>query len=95
MSYFVHDVCTAAGVKLLSFDAYHLRMIASSRKKTDTRDSYWLTKVLQAGMTMKFFQRKPSNPLRDVILTDGRITGCECEGDRVRLEFVAAQKDGA
>jgi transposase len=51
MSYFVHDVCAAAGVKLLSFNAYHLRMIASSRKKTDTRDSYWLAKTLQTGMT--------------------------------------------
>lgn len=51
LSYFVHDVCTAAGVKLLSFNAYQLRMIASSRKKTDTRDSYWLAKALQTGMT--------------------------------------------
>ena len=51
LSYFVHDVCTAARVKLLSFNAYQLRMIASSRKKTDTRDSYWLAKALQTGMT--------------------------------------------
>jgi transposase len=51
LSYFVHDVCAAAGVKLLSFNAYQLRMIASSRKKTDTRDSYWLAKTLQTGMT--------------------------------------------
>jgi transposase len=51
MSYVIHDVCAAASVELLSFNAYHLRMIASSRKKTDTRDSYWLAKALQTGMT--------------------------------------------
>ncbi len=51
MSYFVHDVLTAAGVKLLSFNAQHLRMIASSRKKTDKRDAYWIAKALQTGMT--------------------------------------------
>ncbi len=51
LSYFVHDVCTADGVKLLSFNAYQLRMIASSRKKTVTRDSFWLAKALQTGMT--------------------------------------------
>jgi transposase len=50
MSYFVHDVMTAAGVKLLSFNAHHLRMIASSRKKTDKRDAYWIAKTLQTGM---------------------------------------------
>jgi transposase len=42
---------SGAGVKLLSFNAYQLRMIASSRKKTDMRDSYWLAKALQTGMT--------------------------------------------
>jgi len=51
MSYFVHDVLTAAGVKLLSFNAQQLRMIASSRKKTDKRDAYWIAKALQTGMT--------------------------------------------
>ena len=51
MSYFVHDVVTAAGVKLLSFNAQQLRMIASSRKKTDRRDAYWLAKALQTEMT--------------------------------------------
>lgn len=50
MSYFVHDVVTAAGVKLLSFNAHQLRMIASSRKKTDKRDAYWIAKALQTGM---------------------------------------------
>ena len=50
MSYFVQDVLTEAGVKLLSFNAQHLRMIASSRKKTDKRDAYWLAKGLASGM---------------------------------------------
>jgi transposase len=50
-SYFVHDVMTAAGVKLLSFNAQQLRMIASSRKKTDRRDAYWIAKALQTEMT--------------------------------------------
>jgi transposase len=50
LSYFVHDVITAAGVKLLSFNAHHLRMISSSRRKTDRRDSYWIAKALQSGM---------------------------------------------
>ena len=51
MSYFVHDVLHEAGVPLKSFNAYHLRMIASSRKKTDRRDAYWIAKALQTGMT--------------------------------------------
>lgn len=51
MAYFVHDVLTGAGVKLWSFNAHQLRMIASSRKKTDKRDAYWLAKALQTGMT--------------------------------------------
>lgn len=51
MSYFVHDVLTDAGVKLLSFNAHHLKMIASSRKKTDKRDAFWIAKALQTGMT--------------------------------------------
>lgn len=50
LSYFVHDAVTAAGVKILSFNAHQLRMIASSRKKTDRRDAYWLAKSLQSGM---------------------------------------------
>ena len=50
LSYFVHDTLTAAGVKLLSFNAHHLRMISSSRKKTDQRDSYWIARALQSGM---------------------------------------------
>jgi hypothetical protein len=50
MAYLVHDVLTAAKVRVLSFNAWHLRMVASSRKKTDRRDAYWLAKILQTGM---------------------------------------------
>lgn len=50
MCHFVHDVVTAAGAKILSFNAYHLRMICSSRKKTDKRDAYWIARVLQTGI---------------------------------------------
>lgn len=50
LSYLVHDVLTTVGVKLLSFNAYQMRMIASSRKKTDKRDAYWIAKALQTGM---------------------------------------------
>jgi transposase len=49
--YFVHDTLTAAGVKVLSFNAQQLKMIASSRKKTDKRDAFWIAKALQTGMT--------------------------------------------
>ena len=51
MSYLVHDAVTAVGVPIKSFNAHHLRMIASSRKKTDRRDAYWIAKALQTGMT--------------------------------------------
>ena len=51
MMYFVHDVLTALGVKVLSFNAQQLRMICSSRKKTDRRDAHWIAKALQTGMT--------------------------------------------
>jgi transposase len=51
MSYLVHDAVTATGTRILSFNAWHLRMIASSRKKTDKRDAYWIAKALQTGMT--------------------------------------------
>lgn len=50
MSYFVHDTLTAAGIQLSSFNPYQLRMIASSRKKTDKRDAFWIAKALQTGM---------------------------------------------
>lgn len=51
MSYLVHDVLTDARAQLFTFNAHHLKMIASSRKKSDKRDSYWLAKALQTGMT--------------------------------------------
>jgi transposase len=51
MAYFVHDTMTAAGVRVLSFNPYHLRMIAASRKKTDRRDAYWIARAMQTGMT--------------------------------------------
>lgn len=50
MSQFVHDVFTEVGIRILSFNAQQLRMIACSRKKTDRRDAYWLAKALQTGM---------------------------------------------
>ncbi len=50
MSYLVHDAFVSAGVRMLSFNAYRLRMIASSRKKTDRRDAYWIAKALASGM---------------------------------------------
>jgi transposase len=50
MTYLVHDTVTAAGTAILSFNAHRLRMIASSRKKTDRRDAYWIAKALAAGM---------------------------------------------
>lgn len=51
LCYFVHDVLAQQNVQLLTFNAYHLRMIASSRKKSDRRDAYWIAKALQTGMT--------------------------------------------
>ena len=51
MAYLVHDALKEAGVRLLSFNAAHLRMIAASRKKTDRRDAYWIARALQTGMT--------------------------------------------
>jgi transposase len=50
MAYLVHDAVAGAGVEILSFNAYQLRMIASSRKKTDRRDAYWIARALQTGM---------------------------------------------
>jgi transposase len=46
----VHDALVAAGTRVLSFNAAHLRMIAASRKKTDRRDAYWIAKALASGM---------------------------------------------
>lgn len=45
-----HDALTGAGVRLLTFNPTHLRIIAASRKKTDRRDAYWLARALQSGM---------------------------------------------
>src|SRR5262249_37559796 len=50
LTYLVHGAVTAAGGRLLSFNAAQLRMIAASRKKTDRRDAYWIAKALQSGM---------------------------------------------
>jgi transposase len=50
LTYLVHDTLTAARMRILSFNAQQLRMIAASRKKTDRRDAYWIAKALQAGM---------------------------------------------
>jgi transposase len=50
MCHFIHDIFTALRIKILSFNAQHLRVIASSRKKTDKRDAFWLAKCLQTGM---------------------------------------------
>jgi transposase len=49
--YLVHDAFTDAGIDIRAFNAAHLRMIASSRKKTDKRDAYWIARSLQTGMT--------------------------------------------
>ena len=43
--YLVHDAFTDAGVPIQAFNAAHLRMIASSRKKTDKRDAYWIARA--------------------------------------------------
>jgi transposase len=48
--FLVHDAFTSAGVEIQAFNAAHLRMIAASRKKTDTRDAYWIARALQTGM---------------------------------------------
>ena len=50
LTYLVYDALTAAGTRILSFNAHQLRMIAASRKKTDRRDAYWIAKALQSGM---------------------------------------------
>jgi transposase len=63
MSHFVHDAVTAAGAKILSFNAQQLRMIASSRKKTDKRDAWWIAKGLSTGM-MPHPVHIPASPVR-------------------------------
>lgn len=48
--YLVHDAFTDIDIPIEAFNAAHLRMIASSRKKTDKRDAYWIARSLQTGM---------------------------------------------
>jgi hypothetical protein len=50
MAHLVHDAIAGAGAEILSFNAHPLRVIASSRKKTDRRDAYWIARALQTGM---------------------------------------------
>ncbi len=50
MAQFVHDVVSGAGARILSFNAHQFRMLCSSRKKSDRRDSYWLAMALKSGM---------------------------------------------
>ena len=50
MAYLVRDALADSGIPLLSFNAQQLRVIASSRKKTDRRDAYWIGRSLQTGM---------------------------------------------
>jgi hypothetical protein len=42
------DVLSPLDVKLLTFNPYHLRVIAASRKKTDKRDAFWLARTVQS-----------------------------------------------
>jgi transposase len=51
MCHFVHDIFTSVGIRVQSFNAQHLRVIAASRKKTDKRDDFWIAKSIQTGMT--------------------------------------------
>jgi transposase len=51
MSHFVHDALSAVAIRNLAFNAAQMRMIASSRKKTDRRDAWWIAKALAAGIT--------------------------------------------
>ena len=37
-------------MEILSFNAHQLRMIASSREKTDRRDAYWIARAFRTGM---------------------------------------------
>jgi transposase len=67
MTYLVHDVLTAANVRVLAFNAWHLRMVAASRKKTDRRDAYWLAKILQTGM-MPHAVYVPTGEIRELHL---------------------------
>ena len=50
MAYLVRDALADSGIPLLSFNAQQLRVIASSRKKTDRRDAYWIRRSWETGM---------------------------------------------
>ena len=78
MSHFVHDAVTAAGAKILSFNAQQLRMIASSRKKTDKRDAWWIAKALSTGM-MPHPVHIPASPVR-------RLRSLLAQRDAIRTE---------
>ncbi len=41
MCHFVHDIFTSVGVRILSFNAQQLRLIAASRKKRSQNWPYW------------------------------------------------------
>jgi len=47
--HFVHDALSAAGIRNQAFNEAQMRMIASSRKKTDRRDAWWIANALAAG----------------------------------------------
>ncbi|HXS81576.1 MAG TPA: IS110 family transposase [Methylomirabilota bacterium] len=89
MAYLVHDAITAAGVRILSFNAYQLRMIVASRKKTDRRDAYWIAKALQAGMYPHPVYI-PSAPVRElrVLLSQRRVLKAEQNRWRYRARTV-------
>jgi transposase len=50
LCHLVHDTLSSLGVKILTFNAHHLRNICCSRSKTDRRDSYWLARSVASGM---------------------------------------------
>jgi transposase len=81
LCHFIHDTVTAAGVKILSFNAHHLRMIASSRKKTDKRDAYWIAKALQTGM-MPHPVYIPTGEVRELRALLSRRSGLVTEHNR-------------
>lgn len=45
-AYLVHDAVAGAGAEILSFNVHQLRVLASSRKKTDRRPAYWIARAL-------------------------------------------------
>ena len=87
MTAFVQDVLVAYGADIKSFNAHHLRMIASSRKKTDRRDAYWIARALQTGMTpIRFRSPREKSGSFDGCYRDGRpswttaVGGCCVRG---------------